>query len=85
MHGSDQILPDQTFFKEGSIRISYAHGLTGRIREYPKAWGNCVLMVMLAGIMDAFCTQNLPVENPPFGHQPDDLAARVGFFVDHLA
>jgi hypothetical protein len=42
-------------------------------------------MVMLAGIVDAFCTQNLPVENPPFGHQPDDLAARVGSFVDHLA
>ncbi len=29
-------------------------------REYPKAWGNCVLVMMLAGIVDGFCTRNLP-------------------------
>jgi hypothetical protein len=42
-------------------------------------------MVMLAEIVDAFCTQNLPVENPPFGDQSDDLATRLGFLVHHLA
>jgi hypothetical protein len=53
--------------------------------EYPKAWGNCVLMVMLAEIVDGFCTRNLPAEDPPFGHQSDDLATRLGFLVHHLA
>ena len=28
--------------------------------EYPKAWGNCVLVVRLAGFMDALCPRNLP-------------------------
>ena len=53
--------------------------------EHPKAWGNCVLMVILARIMDAFCPRNLPAEDPAFGDQPDDLATRVGFHVHHLA
>ena len=30
------------------------------IGEYPKAWGNCVLFVILAGIVDGFCPRNLP-------------------------
>jgi hypothetical protein len=54
-------------------------------RDYPKAWGNCVLLLMLAGIADVFCTQNPPAKDPPFGDQPDDLAARVGFLVHHFA
>ena len=61
---------------------SAGHGPKG---EYPKAWGNCVLMVMLAEIVDGFCTRNLPAEDPPFGHQSDDLATRLGFLVHHLA
>lgn len=54
-------------------------------RDYPKAWGNCALLLMLAGIADVLCTQNLPAKDPPFGDQPDDLAARVGFLVHHFA
>ena len=46
--------------------------------EHPKAWGNCVLMVMLARIVDAFCPRNLPAEDPTFGDQPDGLAAGRG-------
>jgi len=53
--------------------------------EHPKAWGNCVLLLMLAGIVDAFCTRDFPAKNPPSGHQSNDLTSRVGFFVDHLA
>ena len=30
------------------------------VGEYSKAWGNCVLLVILAGIVDGFCTRNLP-------------------------
>jgi hypothetical protein len=42
-------------------------------------------MVMLARIVDAFFPQNLPAKDPPFGHQSDDLAPRVGFFIDYDA
>ena len=57
----------------------------GIFGEYPKAWGNCILVVRLAGIVDAFCPRNLSAEDPPSGDQPDDLAARVGVLVHHLA
>lgn len=38
----------------GQTRIRMERG------EYPKAWGNCVLLLRLAGFMDAFCPGNFP-------------------------
>ena len=60
----------------GSPRVPLAQFSFG---DHLKAWGNCVLLLMLAGIAYVFCPQNFPAKDPPFRDQPDDLAAGADF------
>ena len=53
--------------------------------EYPKAWGNCFVLLNLAGILDARTSQDLSTQNSSSRDQPYDLAEGSCSFIGYTA